>query len=139
MRGKRGVSPLVATILLIAFAVALGAVIMQFGEAAVVGVCGSAIQLQASGSCADASTIRFTISNKGNEEIAKIKAEAVGSSSITKEYDMKIPPRTGKEGSIQYSTSMLGELKGLKLIPIVGSTTCDENAAYLQKIQLQGC
>ncbi len=131
-------SPLVATILLIAFAVALGAVIMQFGEAAVAGVCGSAIQLQGSGSCTG-NTLKFTLLNKGSGEIAKIKAEAQGaSSSISREYEMKIPQKTGKEGSIQYFTE-LGELKGLKLIPVIGSTVCDENAVYLPKVQLQGC
>ena len=32
MNGKKGVSPLIATVLLIAFAVALGAVVMNWGQ-----------------------------------------------------------------------------------------------------------
>ena len=142
IKGKRGVSPLVATILLIAFAVALGAVIMQFGEAAVRGICGSNIQLQAT-ACAsgtDTTTIKFTIANKGSEDLSAVKVEAQGaSSSNTKEYAVKIPARTGRESSIPFSAAIFGELKGMKFTPVVDTTACDENAEYLPKVQVGNC
>lgn len=127
-RGKRGVSPLIATILLIAFAVALGAVIMQFGEA-VTGVCGTNIVIQPT-ACVNADgSIKFSIKNAGSDEITSLKVEAKGiSSSNVRDFQLKIAQGSAKEGSIPFSSSMFGELQSVTFIPEIDSTKCTNNA-----------
>ena len=88
---KRGVSPLIATVLLIAFAVSLGAVIMNLG-ANLSSKC-SAVDLdfhkvgETSRLCydKDSSTLRFTISNRG-VKVDGYKVIAVGDQSDVEEF-----------------------------------------------------
>ena len=137
--GKRGVSPLIATILLIAFAVALGAVIMQFGEAAT-GVCGSNIIIQPTLACvsADGSNVKFVIANKGSDDITSLDVEVKGSSSSNmKNLAVKIPTSGSKEGNLPYVASVFGELQGVTFTPVIDSTKCAQNAVHMPKIQLK--
>ncbi len=134
-KGKRGVSPLIATVLLIAFAVALGAVIMQFGEAAV-GVCGTSIQFNPVACLSsDGTNIKFTVANKGSDEIASLKVDAKGASSSNhKDFAFKIPPKGNREGALPYAANIFGELKGVTFTPVIDTTACSENAVHVSTV-----
>jgi flagellin-like protein len=101
---KRGISPLIATVLLIAFAVALGAVVMNWGKNYVMTTakdaqengqakqrCANTVMefVQTSGvpmMCVDhltnASEIRFTIKNKASHSIVDMGVTVLGSTDI---------------------------------------------------------
>ncbi|RME52719.1 hypothetical protein D6783_03985 [Candidatus Woesearchaeota archaeon] len=69
MRSRRGMSPLIATVLLIAFAVALGAMIMNW-EPAGGGGCANVL-LSSSKFCHTGNTIKLKIHNKGSQDVVK--------------------------------------------------------------------
>ena len=85
-RGKRGISPLIATVLLIAFAVAIGVMLINIGgKAKKVGDCTEVkIELQTINSkpllCYDTlnTKLTFMIKNTGSVDIDKIKLLATG-------------------------------------------------------------
>ena len=81
-RGKRGISPLIATVLLIAFAVAIGTMIMNWGKDVVdnVGDCGEVkIELQTINGkplfCYDPlnTKLNFMIKNTGSVDINNLQ------------------------------------------------------------------
>lgn len=106
MKSKKGVSPLIATVLLIAFAVALGAVVMNWGRGYVEDTanvarersdtevkCASDVNLDivdidstpqmcynTSDPGAGNTTVYFIVENKKNTNVEKIEARLIGSS-----------------------------------------------------------
>src|SRR3989338_2966243 len=103
--GKRGVSPLIATVLLIAFAVALGAVIINWGRGFVqertsdvekttkieTG-CALDVQLKVSeidgtpqlcyGGSGTSGQVNFTLDNKGKKDIKELEIVVGGTSGV---------------------------------------------------------
>lgn len=87
---KRGISPLIATVLIIGFTVALAAVIMVWGQGFIKGmqektetgantqlVCAQDVVMQVSNVCRDTpSTLKVTIKNDGNKALRKIVLRA---------------------------------------------------------------
>ena len=77
MLGKKGMSPIIATILLIAFAVALGAMIMNWSSSLVAGgaldsKCGN-VQLKVrSPVCLENNQIKMDVINVGDAEIGEV-------------------------------------------------------------------
>ena len=106
LSSKKGVSPLVATILLIAFAVALGAVVMSYGSS-YYEESGSGEAVSGSGEelCGDINlqvhkvnninqlcykeqgAIKFTLINKANKDINKIRMLVTGDEVYVIELD----------------------------------------------------
>ncbi|MBN1156085.1 hypothetical protein JXA85_00570 [Candidatus Woesearchaeota archaeon] len=132
MKGKKGVSPLIATVLLIAFAVALGAVVMNWGK--------NQIQESAVGTeckdvqfawfmrtgkpvlCYSADSLEITVQNGPLIEIEGVKMIVDGSKdiftaeSITAERIGKAEAKKIKAG---YDVSKYGEPRVIKLFPKV--------------------
>ena len=149
-KGKRGISPLVATVLLIAFSVALGAVVMSWGESyieqradfvsgrpEVGGACDTALVSiitvkDVPQACVRGNTIELFIEN-GNQPIDGIKAQVVGSDSLYVAENIL----TGKleaAGAIKITITpgTIGQIKQVKLIPIV---VADGQKQFCEKSQ----
>ena len=70
MKSRKGMSPLIATVLLIAFAVALGAMIMNWEPRSTAGC--SSILLSTQEFCFDGKTIKINVKNEGTQEASKL-------------------------------------------------------------------
>ncbi len=107
---KRGISPLIATVLIIGFTVALAAVIMVWGQgfikdmqaktesgAAVQLVCAQDVTIDLSQACLDSTTdqLRITVKNNGNKDIKKLTVRAYESASLIGSSDvLAVAPAT---------------------------------------------
>lgn len=133
---KRGVSPLIATILLIAFAVALGSVIMNWGLHLNIGenadVCRNVeINLRNIDDKSDAcysgfgqnGYVNFVLDNVGAAEINGLSVWILGDKSQTSIYDIdNILIRKGqlydkKDNEVKYDFAAYGNIKYIQLIP----------------------
>lgn len=125
MQNKKAVSPLIATVLLIAFAVSLGAVLLtyltSFGECS-----GTEIEIPTvSGEpqvCYNTQTnkLEFTVENTGSESIEYLKLALTGALSVENiEVDRTIPRSDTEKISIDYKLQALGKIQKLKITPVV--------------------
>lgn len=152
---KRGVSPLIATVLLIAFAVALGSVVMNWGLNLNLGkstdLCrGVEIMtrnLDASQVCfggfGQNGYINFILDNTGSLDISGIAIWIVGDKG-TRLFDLdNILIKKGslydkKDKEVSYDFSMFGNIKQVQFIPKVkadqSTEICPKNAIKAEKI-----
>ncbi len=160
---KRGVSPLIATVLLIAFAVALGAVVMNWGrsyteqtaasvkEKGDVDVkCSLNVKMKViefggtpqfcSGQWGADSYINFTITNSGDKKIELVKLQIFGESGIF--TNLSVPNSTMEKSgaaklSAKYPYSNTGNLKKVIVIPVVEingkQTECSESGQTIER------
>ena len=156
IKNKKGVSPLIATILLIAFAVALGAVVMSWGKSVDFSVEGQASEKCARvglgvekindipqifyGGTENNGFIKFTIENNGNEDIEGVIVWVIGEKNTNiielEKSSIKVGYPLIKE--IKHDFSKYGEIKKLKFIPKIKVNdlivTCAKNALEEEKI-----
>lgn len=138
---KKAVSPLIATVLLIAFAVALGAVVMNWGRGYVDETtafateksnkeirCSMDINMKfiefddVKQICLDngTNTINFTIHNSGTVAIEGVKVQAIGNSSVVEQDINRSLPIAGIiKDYINYSMSGNGSLKQIRFTPMI--------------------
>ena len=135
MFNKRGIAPLVATLLLISFAVSLGVVIMNFGRAQVElqAQCPVDIGLklaEISGkkqACLDGNAISFTVENGANMQVTGLVVNVIGSKKAeTKEFTDPIAKVGTFVGSMPYSVSTSGEIRQLKITPKIKLSAVEE-------------
>jgi flagellin-like protein len=137
---KRGISPLFATILLIAFSVALGAVVMSWGESYIEEKAEFAKGIQeVSRGCNDiyftimqvsavpqicqrGDTIEAFIENGPNQHILNIQAKVIGTDNVAVIDNIlkKSLPKAGSEKA-NFAFAPVGQLRQVKLTPIVQS------------------
>lgn len=135
---KRGISPLFATILLIAFSVALGAVVMSWGESYIEekaefakgvqevsrgcdDIYFSIMQVQATSQiCQRGDTIEAFIENGPNADILNIQAKVIGTDNVAV-IDNILQKSMPKAGSAKASFAFapVGTLRQVKLTPII--------------------
>ncbi len=114
LRNKKGVSPLIATIFLMAFAVGLGAVVMQFSEGLIGGdektACGADFDMVITNICMrTGSSLEFTIENTGEIPINGIRVfiEDMSGKEKTQKYiediteDKKMSKKIANTGNVQ--------------------------------------
>jgi flagellin-like protein len=152
---KKGVSPLIATVLLIAFAVALGSVVMNWGLSLNLGksedTCRnveiktrSVDSIEACfGGFGQNGYINFIIDNTGSTDISGLAIWVVGDKG-TKLFDLdSILIKKGslydkKDKEVSYDFVQFGNIKQVQFIPkvMVGQTTeiCPKNAVKAEKI-----
>lgn len=155
-KNKRGVSPLIATILLIAFAVALGAVVMSWGRSTEflkeepdtekcadvnlkIEEINEIPQVFYGGTGSDG-FIKFTISNTGSYDIDQLIVWVIGEKNTNtielEKSSIKVGYPLVKE--IKHDFSKYGEIKKLKFIPKIKVdnlvVTCAKNALEEEKI-----
>jgi flagellin-like protein len=134
---KRGVSPLIATVLLIAFAVALGAVVMNWGRSYVQETASNIQETTASMACGDVSIeipiiedkqkicfdnttseIRFVLYNNG-ARIEGMKFSIIGDKNVdnpTSLIDYPVERAKTISEKVSYNQTV-GEIKKIKIIP----------------------
>lgn len=140
-KSKKGVSPLIATVLLIAFAVALGAVVMNWGKTYVedqadrVGkrsdsqiTCSMDVQLNwykrnnIDQVCYGSNYVFFTIDNKGNIDVEDLKLIVDGETDIF--VNESLINETFKKAyikrfNITYDNSTYGAIQQVRIVPTV--------------------
>lgn len=121
---KKAVSPLIATVLLIAFAVSLGAVLLTYLTS--LGEC-SGVSLEIaklngkSQICYNSNTnkLDFTIENSGREDVEALKLSFTGTLNVeNKDVDHPIPKSETGKVSLDYKLQYLGKLEKLKITPV---------------------
>lgn len=152
---KKGVSPLIATILLIAFAVALGSVVMNWGLSLNLGKSSDAcrnVEIEVKningiescfGGFGQNGYINFIIDNTGSIDISGLAIWIVGDKG-TRLFDLdSIMVKKGslydkKDKEVSYDFSQFGNIKQVQFIPkvMIGQTTeiCPKNAVKAEKI-----
>ena len=165
IRNKKGVSPLIATVLLIAFAVALGAVVMNWGrsyvdETTAFATKKSSTEVKCSMDiglefveigerkqvCLDneTDTLNFTIRNRGTVVISGIKVQALSSSLNVIESDMNETLGIAgiKRSYINYSIENNGTLEKILFTPMIliegSKTLCARNTLQEEDIGICG-
>lgn len=125
MQNKKAVSPLIATVLLIAFAVSLGAVLLTYMTS--LGTCGGvSIEIPKlngkSQVCYNSNTnkLDFSIENSGREDLDSLKLTLTGTLNVDN-ADIDHPIAQSETGkiSIDYKLVYLGKLEKLQIIPVV--------------------
>jgi flagellin-like protein len=135
LNGKRGISPLMATVLLVAFSIALGAVVMSWGEDYIstksdftaganelgVGCDRASFSIisvkEVPQVCYDGSAVQIFIENGPSLELANIQARLVGTDGIAQMEILSQPlaPLDAVKTAINYDS--IGFPLQLKLIP----------------------
>ncbi len=144
---KRGVSPLIATVLLIAFAVALGAVVMNWGRSYTEQVADNVqkqgdVQLKCSqdvklevvelddnpqfclGEWGANSYVNFTLRNPGTKKMESLQVTFIGETDVL--VNSTVPNSSiAKEGgysrkmSVGFPFSQVGKVKKVEIVPVV--------------------
>ena len=140
---KRGISPVIATLLLISFAVAIGVVVMTFGKAQVetqaqcplnIGLKLSVISGQKQ-ICFDSSSnqIKFTIENGANIAVDRLVANIIGTekAETIEINDAKMEKVGSYVGKVSYNVQESGEIRQIKLTPAI--TLYDEQQVCIEK------
>jgi len=158
MLSKKGVSPLVATILLIAFAVALGAVVMSYGSSYYEETLTEAVSVQKEDICkginlqihkvnnieqicyTEQGIIKFTLINKANMDIEKIRVLVTGGDIYVTELDSNyLKAGYPKSEELSYDSSTYGEIKQIEFIPVVkedySELLCFDNSVLKENIR----
>ena len=153
---KKGVSPLIATILLIAFAVALGSVVMNWGLNLSLGKSGDkcvnvAIKIReissadvCYGGIGQNGYINFIIDNTGSTDINGLTILMVGNKGKTRLFDLdNILIKKGslfdkKDKEVNYDFSEFGEINEVQFIPKIktdqSTEICSRNSITAEKI-----
>jgi len=149
---KRGVSPLIATVLLISFAVALGSVVLQWGKSLPISnlgdICsGVAMKIRSvngaevcySGSGQDA-YINFILDNNGEIDIEGLQIHMLGEKGIkTSNFD-DFSIKKGNlldinDNSVKYDFNANGDLNRVKFNPIIKTENLIEICTYSIKTE----
>lgn len=104
---RKGISPLIATVLIIGFTVALAAIIMTWGTTFSKGIqkgteatteeqmaCAQEVQIALSSACvnSDANTVQMTIKNDGSKEITAMTARFFTGANIVSTFALPLAP-----------------------------------------------
>ena len=148
---KRGISPLIATFVLLLIAVGLGVIILTVGKAQIESAAQCPVKIDMSLEvlngkeqlCLDKSNnkIYFLLENGAAVDIKMIRLTAVGEKAT---YILDLPDSYVKKAAplmknIPYDYSSYGEIKKLKLIPIINlyqeDMVCAGQAIVREKIR----
>ncbi|MFH1211431.1 MAG: archaellin/type IV pilin N-terminal domain-containing protein [Candidatus Woesearchaeota archaeon] len=129
---KRGISPIFATVLLIAFAVAIGAMIMNWSAGLSLGPSCDNTGIQSVGSaCFSGNILRVELRNTGKDSVSGL---VVGSEKTIQKVDLE--PRGSVTAEADFSESI--SKRGVRVIPVVESDgevfQCTDKAVVFDKI-----
>jgi flagellin-like protein len=161
LKDKRGVSPLIATVLLIAFAVALGAVVMNWGRSYVSEEVADVQQATASMDCSGAiigvatisdktkicanttsGTISMILENNG-DKIAGIKLTVLGEKGVDNPLNLvntEMERAATMSENVPYDKNEVGDqVQQIKIIPKIRSngkeTYCAQSAITMNYVE----
>jgi hypothetical protein len=147
---KKGISPLIATFLLISFAVSLGVVIMSFGRAQVEleAQCPINIGLKISSIggedqfCYDtnAKEIKFTLENGVNVKVEGLVFNVIGAQQAeSHEINTKIIKAGTYLGNMKYDSSTSGKIRQIKISPKINlyeaEEICTDKALIIEDVR----
>jgi len=148
---KKGITPLIATFLLISFAVALGVVIMNFGRAQVEEEAECSINVglkfsQIGGEeqfCLDRTKneLFLIVENGVNIKVEGLVVNIIGTkSALTHELADAVIDKAGTYMKrVSYDVTQVGELRQIKIVPKVKMyeevLICQEKAIILEKVK----
>lgn len=140
---KKGISPLVATILLIGFVVVIavtvwfwyrGVVEEQAQKTATTTTAQfscTLVSIVASNSYCSESEISFDLENKGTVTLSNFRVIVNGDDQQTSELSQQILPSGKVNTGIGYDSSVTGTPTTITIIPVVSGTTCEEQKLVL--------
>jgi hypothetical protein len=149
MINKRGIAPLVATLLLLSFAVALGVVIMSFGRAQVeleakcpINV-GLKLSKEGTPLCYDANSkeLKFNVENGVNINVEGLVVNVIGSQQAQSfELNDAMISKAGLySGKINYDSDSGGVLRQIKITPKINlhdnEQVCTDKAVIIEEIK----
>lgn len=151
MMDKRGITPLMATLLLISFAVAVGVVVMNFGRAQVesdaqcpvnIGLDFSVVSSEKQ-VCYDAGKkdLSFTVENGVNTNVDGLVINIIGTKKAeTFEInDAQITKAGVYLGHVNYDTSVSGDIRQVKISPKVtlydSQEVCSDQALVAENVK----
>ncbi len=161
-KNKRGISPLIATVLLIAFAVALGAVVMNWGRSYIESTqtsvqeqadteitCSTNVKIAAVsvGSttkiCYNDTShqVKFIIENTGRQTIKKLKVQIINTNNTVNSTTIvqDIEPGELYSGTASYT----GSFQQLRIVPIImvgqSYVTCSNAAKSFDTTTIHEC
>ena len=137
---KRGLSPLIGSVLLIVFVIALFVMISSFfsreageaiegseGKVANIVECSTA-SLDIVSACGDESSVTLTIDNDGDQFITGVTIRVLGDANVAVETvsELNVAPfdRVLNAESYDISADAVGEVSRIEVIPTVESGTC---------------
>jgi len=156
-RSKKAVSPLIATILLIVFSIALGAVVMSWGEAyieekaefvkgaqeTVAGCDAALIKIIKVGGvpqiCVRDDVIEVFMENGPNTDIYDVHARIIGTDGIaTRESVLSEPLLPSDARKVMFRFEPVGQIRQVKLTPMVlragALTPCTEKGVIVENV-----
>ncbi len=142
--GRKGISPLIATVLLIAFAVALGAMIMNWSsnllsESRIEGECGKAKLSLVGKFCFKDNHINLEVLNSGETNVEELVLKSSGKDveSETKIKDSRLSPNQRLAKQIPYLRAQ--DNAHYEIIPSLGAegnrVKCDKSAIKLDRLE----
>ncbi len=150
LRNKKGVSPLIATIFLMAFAVGLGAVVMQFSEGLIGGdektACGADFDMVITKICMKSTKdLQFTAKNNGNIEIngVQVRITDMNGKDAVQEFMKAIATKS----KLSQKISHRGKIQAVQFIPMVRQgiakdakpNACISKATLFTKDDIDAC
>jgi len=147
---KRGIAPLIATVLLIVLAIGLGVVVMNFGRAQIENSARCSVNIgfgllslnNQPQVCLDKADnqIYFVVENGGNIEIEGIRLRAIGSEAV---LVTDLNDRLEKLGTLMkytnYEYSQYGDVSQFKLTPLVSlygqKEYCNEQSIIIENVR----
>ncbi len=144
MGNKKAVSPLIATVLLIAFAVSLGAVLLTYMTT--LGECGGvSIEITTLDDkpqiCYNSNNnqLMFTLENSGREDIEYLKLTLTGALNVENVDELTSIGRSEvSKVEINYKKQHLGILQKLKIIPVVQENSNDVICGNERSLTIEG-
>jgi hypothetical protein len=144
---KFGIAPLIATLLLISFAVSLGVVVMNFGRAQVEleAECPLNIDMEfaviggADDICTTGSEVKFSVENSVNIKVQGLLVNIIGTD---KAETFELPDAVIEKGGLYFGkVAFSGEVRQIKITPKIvlqgEEQICTEKALITER--LKGC
>tara|TARA_Y100000310_G_scaffold329780_1_gene400257 strand:- start:3102 stop:3548 length:447 start_codon:yes stop_codon:yes gene_type:complete len=143
---KKAIAPIVATLLLIGFAVAVGVVVMNFGQAQVevAATCAVDVNLAFADDggkklCYDGSNIQVTLQNGNNIKVTRVLLDMITTEGTTSQPLQAAMDKTGTHSkNIKYNKEQNGEIRQVKFTPVVTVNkedfTCTEMALVTSRV-----
>jgi hypothetical protein len=124
IRSRKAVSPLIATMFLILFAISLGAIVMFAGTAISDREFCKGIYLEAETVCDGGGYINFAITNQGGIDIANLQVSAIGDKNVHIWSVGEISPNikstiSRKDNSLTYSLESVGLVREVTFTPYI--------------------
>lgn len=154
---KKGISPLLSTILLIVLSIAIGAAVMSWGRAYVEQAAGAVqekTEVQVScqfdalagvrkignepSICYQDGTLKLLLENAGSISINGISVDVIGNDISKTDVAVNVGPAGIENVAVNYPANVVGEVKQVQITPkffVGGKQVCPKNVLILEKIK----